>query len=82
MTVYITYSNKEDIKKVRENNSLTFHFIDSLSNKGKKEARTLKSHWAAKLDPFILVIDGDKPIKAFYSEASNDVIEDLNKWIN
>lgn len=49
--------------------------------KGKKEAWKLKSHWAAKLDPFVLITDlEDKPIKVFYSE-SGDAIEELNKYL-
>lgn len=79
--IYITYSDKKQIEKVRENNSLTFHFIDSMTLKGKKEAWKLKSHWAAKLDPFVLITDlEDKPIKVFYSE-SGDAIEELNKYL-
>lgn len=81
--VYITYSDIKQMEKVKEldNSSLTFHFIDSLSKKGKKESWSLKSYWGAKLDPFALVVKDDKPIKVFYSEAT-DVINDLNIYLH
>lgn len=81
--IFITYSDIKQIEKVKEleNDSLTFCFIDSLSKKGKKESWSLKSHWGAKLDPFALVTKDDKPIKVFYSEAT-DVINDLNIYLH
>lgn len=59
----------------------TFHFIDPLTSKGKKEAWSLKSYWGAKLDPFAIVMNGDKPVKAFYSESEN-VIDNLILYLN
>ena len=82
--VYVVYNNENQVKKVEDScnkESLTFHFIDSQSIKTKREAFMLKSHWAARLDPFALVTDGDKAIKAFYSEAEN-VIDSLIKYLN
>lgn len=55
--------------------------IDEGSRKEKKKAYALKSEWGAKETPFAVVMDGDKVIKAFYSEAGN-VIEDLTKYLN
>lgn len=67
----------EDAVKVAS----TFHFIDPLSKKGKKEAWALKSHWGARLDPFAIVMNDGKPVKAFYSE-SGEVIDDLILYLN
>lgn len=79
--IYIVCNDSSQEKQVRDSvkSPLTFHFIDS--KKGSKEARTLKSHWAARLEPFALVMNKDKPIKAFYSEAE-DVINNLIKYLN
>lgn len=81
--VYIVYNNEEHKKKVEDSVKVspTFHFIDSLSKKSKKNALTLKSYWGARLDPFAIVMDKDKPIKAFYSE-SEDVINNLINYLN
>lgn len=80
--VYLTCNDlQKDKVKDSVSRSLTFHFIDPLSKKGKKEALALKSHWAAKLDPFAIVMDKGKPVKAFYSEAC-DVINNLIEYLN
>ena len=78
--IYIVY-NKElkgiDISKY----SVEFHLIDTSTSKGKKEGLKLKSRYAAKLEPFVLVTDKEKPLIAFYSEAE-DVIDSLIKYLD
>ena len=75
--------NKEQMKKVEDSvkESPTFHFIDPMTAKGRKESFKLRGHWGAKLDPFAIVKDGERPIKAFYSEAEN-VIDSLIMFLN
>lgn len=84
--VYVVYDNIKQVKEVEDAYkamaSPTFHFISSQSNKTKKEAWALKSHWAAKEDPFALAMDGEKAVKAFYSETGEDVIKSLINFIN
>lgn len=81
--IFIVCSDKEQLKKVEDTTNVTstFHFIDSLSKKGKKEAWALKNYWGAKLDPFAIVMNRDKPVKAFYSESEN-VIDNLITYLN
>lgn len=81
--IFVIYDNKSQIKRIEDalGASSIFHFIDSTSKNGKKEAVALKSHWAARLDPFVLVMDGDKAIKAFYSETGEDVIDSLINYV-
>lgn len=81
--IFIVCSDREQLKKVEDTTKVTstFHFIDPLSKKGKKEAWALKSYWGARLDPFAIVMDGNKPIKAFYSESEN-VIDNLISYLN
>lgn len=83
VNVSIVYSKEEQIEKVKElgNNSLTFNFINICTKKGKKNGWSLKNYWGARLDPFALVTKDDKPIKVFYSEAT-DVINDLNIYLH
>lgn len=81
--VFVVYNDKEQLNRIGDTSKYTpiFHFIDSLSKKGKKEAYRLKSHYAARLDPFAVILDKSKPIKAFYTEAE-DVIDSLINYLN
>ena len=84
--VFIIYNNEAQIKRVEEScilkNSPFFTYINESSRKGKKEAYALKSHWGARLTPFAICMDGEKAIKAFYSETGEDIIESLIDFIN
>ena len=81
--VFVVYNDKEQLNRIGDTSkyTLNFHFIDSMAKKSKKEAYRLKSYYAARLDPFAVILDKNKPIKAFYSEAE-DVIDSLIKYLN
>ena len=78
MKVTITYSDESILSRIPKSENITLLDVETL--KGKKEAFKLKSHWGARLDPFILLEDNGKAIKAFYSEAGN-AVEDFLKYI-
>ena len=81
--VIIVYSSESQLDRIGDTSKYTpiFHFVDSLARKSKKEAWRIKSYYGAKLDPFAVILDGEKPIKAFYTEAE-DVIDSLIKYLN
>lgn len=81
--IIVVYRDKNQLDRIGDTSkySPVFHFVDSLANKSKKEAWKIKSFYGAKLDPFAVVLDQDKPIKAFYTEAE-DVIDSLIKYLN
>ena len=81
--IIIVYSDKSQLDRIGDTSKYTpiFHFVDSLAKKSKKEAWRIKSYYGAKLDPFAIILDGEKPIKAFYTEAE-DVIDSLIKYLN
>ena len=81
--IIVVYSNKSQLDKIGDTSKYTpiFHFVDSLAKKSKKEAWRIKSYYGAKLDPFAVILDDEKPIKAFYTEAE-DVINSLIKYLN
>lgn len=81
--IIVVYSNKSQLDRIGDTSKYTpiFHFIDSLAKKSKKEAWRIKSYYGAKLDPFAVILDDEKPIKAFYTEAE-DVINSLIKYLN
>jgi hypothetical protein len=86
MDVYIVYNNDDLIRKLGGAYTLKvspyFHFINDLTKKGKKEAWKLKQEFGAKLTPFAVVYESEKPIKAFYSETGEDIISSLIKYLN
>ena len=81
--IIVVYSDKSQLDRIGDTSKYTpiFHFIDSLAKKSKKEAWRIKSYYGAKLDPFAVILDGEKPVRAFYTEAE-DVIDSLIKYLN
>lgn len=83
--VFIVYNDPSVEKRVKEANiksSPFIHFIDEGTLKGKKEAFKLKGAWGARMTPFAAVFEGEEIIKAFYSEADNDIIKSLIDYLN
>ena len=81
--IIVVYSDKNQLDRIGDTSKYTpiFHFVDSLAKKSKKEAWRIKSYYGAKLDPFAVILDDEKPIKAFYTEAE-DVIDSLITYLN
>lgn len=81
--VIVVYSDKDQLDRIGDTSKYApiFRFVDSLAKKSKKEAWRVKSYYGAKLDPFAVILDDEKPIKAFYTEAE-DVIDSLIKYLN
>ena len=84
--VIVVYNDDSQIRRIGGTYTLKespfFTYINESSRKGKKEAYALKSHWGARMTPSAICMDGEKPIKAFYSETGKDVIESLIKYLN
>ena len=81
MTIYIVHNSPINLEGIPKTDAF-FIFIDETTRKGKKEGYLLKSDWGAKLSPFILCMEGDKPVKAFYSEADDNIIQSLINYLN
>lgn len=82
--VYLVYNNDQVLKKLGDTLKVSpfFHFIDDRTHKGKKESWKVKGGFGAKLTPFAVVYDKDEPIRAFYSETGEDIVELLIKYLN
>lgn len=84
--VYLVYNDDSQLRKIGGAYTLKvspfFHFIDDRTLNGRKEAFKLKGSWGAKLTPFALCTDGEKAIKAFYSETGTDIIKELIDYLN
>ena len=75
MTALVVYDNikdKELLDKIDLGVPFFIEYINVNTVKGKKEGYKVKSHWGAKLNPFIELYDNENKImKVFYSEESN-----------
>lgn len=82
--VIVVYNDEKQINKIKGETfkvSPFFTFINENNRKSRKSAFALKNHYAAWQTPFAICMDGEKPIKAFYSEAE-DVINSLIKYLH
>ena len=85
MDVYLIYNDDKDLKKLGDANikvSPFFHFVDDRTRRGIKDSWKIKGRFGTKLTPFAVVYEGEKPIKAFYSETEEDIVESLIKYLN
>lgn len=84
--VYIVYDDDKILRKLGGTYTLKvspiFHFIDSRTLNGRKEAFKLKGSWGARMDPFAIIMEGEKPVRAFYSETGENVVKSLINYLN
>lgn len=82
--VYIVYNDPSFIEELGDTLKVSpyLHLIDETTKDGKKEAYALKSYWGANLTPFAICFEGEKAVKAFYSETGEDVIKSLIDYLN
>ena len=84
--VYIVYNDDNVINQIGGTYTLKvspiFHFINYRSKNGKKEAWKLMNHWAAKEIPFAIAMCNSDVVKVFYSEADDNIIKSLIKFLN
>lgn len=72
--IYIVYDKDDQIELFKSKTfkeSFLVEYYNMNSMKERKLGFKLKDSWGAISNPFCIIFDGDKPIKAFYSE---------NKW--
>ena len=81
--VILVYAGQEQLDKFGDLSKypIEFELINSRSSKSNRNAMKIKGYYAARLDPFAVIVDGEKPIKAFYSEAE-DVTDSLIKYLD
>lgn len=83
--IFIVYDNIEqlDLFKHSTFKNLTplVEYINMNTKDGRKNGFKLKGEWGAKTNPFCIIFDGDKAIKAFYSEndwEDNAIVQLIN----
>jgi len=81
MEATIIYDNKKDkelLSLIDSKVPIFINYINVNTPKGKKEAFKIKSHWAAKMNPFVVLKDNDNVIDVFYSEKDNAIYQLIN----
>lgn len=84
MEAIVVYDNKKDrglLNLVDSKFPIFIQYIDFNTVDGRKEAYRVKSHWAARMNPFVVVQEGEEIIKVFYSEKDN-AIQQLINYLN
>lgn len=71
IVVYDNIKDKELLDKINLGVPFFIDYINLNTKNGRKQGFQIKSHWGAKLNPFIELYDGKEIIKVFYSEAGN-----------
>ena len=83
LEVYVIINDDFQRDQIANSNlidSPIFYFIDERSEKTK--AYRLKSAYATKMTPFVVIHKDQKPIKAFYGESEENVINSLINYLN
>lgn len=70
--IYDNIADRELIEQIDSKFPIFINYIDFNSKQEKKNAYKIKSHWAARKNPFVELKDGDKVIKVFYSDSKGD----------
>lgn len=81
MEAIVIYDNKKDrelLNLVDSKFPIFIKYIDFNTVDGRKEAYQVKSHWAARMNPFVVVQEGEEIIKVFYSESENAITQLIN----
>ena len=83
--INVIYDDDKDrklIELVPNKVPVFINFINFNTVDGRKEAYKIKSHWAAKMNPFVEILNEDDTIdKVFYSEEIN-AAQQLITWFN
>ena len=81
MTATVVYDNKKDkelLNLIDSKVPIFIKYIDFNTVDGRKEAYQVKSHWGARMNPFVVVEEGEEIIKVFYSEKDNAINQLIN----
>ena len=84
--VYDNIKDKELLNLIDSKVPIFIEYIDFNTVNGRKESYRIKSSWAARKNPFIVVIDKDnedKIVKVFYSDGKgNNAVQQFINYLN
>ena len=82
--IYVVHNDPDVIKDIWEVSCEIepfIHIMDIGSKLDKSKAFKFKQEWGARKDPFCLIEEDGKAIKAFYSETGEDAVSQLIKYL-
>ena len=85
MEAIVIYENKKDrefLDLIDSKIPIFIRYIDYNTIEGRKEAYAVKSKWSAKLNPFVVLQEGEEIIKVFYSESGKNAVQQLINYLN
>lgn len=83
--IFIVYDNTEQLTLFKQSTFSKINplveYINMNTKEGRKNGFKLKGEWGARANPFCIIFERDKAIKAFYSEndwEDNAIIQLIN----
>ena len=79
--LYLVFYNINDLNKIEEviNDNFYLHYLNINKHNDKSKAFKLKGEWSARLNPFILLEEKGKVLKAYYSEIGENAVTQFIK---
>lgn len=82
--IYVVHNNPDIIENIWNASSQIepfIHILDIGSKLDRSKAFKFKQEWGARKDPFCLIEEDGKAVKAFYSETGEDAVVQLINFI-
>lgn len=79
--LYLVFDDINDLNKIEEviNDNFYLHYLNINKYNNKSKAFKLKGEWSARLNPFILLEEKGKVLKAYYSEIGENAVTQFIK---
>lgn len=79
--LYLVFDDINDLNKVEEviNSNFYLHYLNINKHNDRSKAFKFKGEWSARLNPFILLEEKGKVIKAYYSEIGESAVAQFIK---
>ena len=75
--IYIVFDNIDDLNLLEDaiDSNYFLHYWNINKHNDRSKAFKFKGEWGAKQNPFVLISENDKVIKAYYSETGDNAVK-------
>lgn len=80
--LYLVFDNINDLNKLEEiinDKNFYLHYLDVNNHYDRSKAFKFKGEWSARQNPFILLEEKGKVLKAYYSEIGENAVTQFIK---
>lgn len=79
--LYLVFDDIDDLNRIESTIDSKFYlnYLNINKHHDRSKAFKLKGEWSAKLNPFILLKENDKVLKAYYSEIGESAVTQFIK---